>query len=747
MSGSGFARTTGGVAARAFLLALACSMSAVVFGAPPAAGVEDQRNPLRIPPPEERDAFLKDEHLLEPGAPWSPSSTPGAFAAGVNALDYRLELTFDSASTTVSGSVTGTFEVVSPGLSTLVENLYDNMTVSSVTLGGSPLAFTRGSNKVTITLDRPYAAGETLEVKVTYSGTPQRLGFGSFTWSSHNGAPIFCSLSEPTYGPTWWPSVDDPSDKTIAEMIFTVEPGLVAVSNGVLLDVSTGSNGWVTYHWRESLPIAGYLISIAASNYDTYADTYTPVAGGDPMEIRYWVYPELYAASQVVFADTPDILATYASLFGEYPFLPEKYGLALFTFSGGMEHQTATSFGAALVNGTTQYEYLLAHETAHQWWGDSLTLTSWSNTWLHEGFATYAEALYYGARDGEAAYHDYMAYLVRPTFNGPVHGNPNAFSITVYYKGAWVLHMLRHILGDASFFDMLRSYHQSNQFGNVNTPVFQAAAESAWGRDLSWFFDEWVYSSTDRPTYQWGWTAADTGSGWVVHLRIDQTQSGTIYRMPLDVRVSNLSGDTTTVVWTDPTTHDFTIAVPDEPSFVRIDPDDWVLNRETIVSLPDADLDGVYDGVDNCAAIANPAQGDADSDGIGDACDLDADDDGVENGFDCAWLDAGSFAPPEEVDGVDWPALDLLTWNDQAAKIGPAVQYDLIRGDAGGLPGVRTEDAACLLQDITSTSASDPAVPALEAAYFYLIRTRNACGVSGYGSDSAGIPRLNTACP
>ncbi len=709
------------------------------------AGGGDVPNP--IPSSLERAAVRKNEghRLPSPAASTEVAGIEGA-SVGVDALHYTLDLTFNAQSKTISGSVTGQFETLSAGLTALVLNFYDNMIVSGVTLGGLPLAFTHASNVLTITLDRPYATGEIFEVAVSYSGSPANTGFGSFTWSSHRGDPIFASLSEPTYGPTWWPSVDDPGDKVTADMIFTVKNTLVAASNGTLISTTPKSGAMTEYHWQETYPIAPYLISIACTNYSTITQSYTPLAGGSPMLVRHWVYPEHLTEAQGSFAVVPSMIGTLAGLFGEYPFLAEKYGMAIFTFSGGMEHQTATSYGANLVTGTNSFEWIIAHEMSHQWWGDSLTLDDWRETWLHEGFATYSEALYFEVLNGAAYYHSYMNSLDGGSFSGPVYDNPNPFGSTVYDKGAWVVHMLRHVIGDAAFFDLLPSYHAAHAYGNVSTTDFRLAAETEWGQDLAWFFDEWVYGA-GRPAYQWGWLAAEAPPGYVVHVRIDQTQAGAPYTMPLDVRVVTPSGTVDAVVWNDGTTHDFAIPVPEAPTSVSLDPDNWVLNAAAIVTLPDGDGDNVPDTADNCPGLLNPAQADLDGDGIGDPCDPDADGDGVLNGSDCGPMDPGAFSAPAEVALLSIDDADL-SWSDLSSQAGPGVLYDVLRGDAGTLSidgGIG--GAACHGPGLPGLAASHGPPPAPGGIQYFLARGRNVCGSGSYGFDSAGNARLSTACP
>lgn len=702
----------------------------------------------RIPAPRERAVIRKGEsHPLPAG----PSGTEGAgtegASVGVDALHYTLDLTFNAQNKTIDGSVTGQYETLSAGLTTLVLNFYDNMAVSDVTLGGGSLAFTHAGNLLTITLDRPYAAGEIFEVTVDYSGSPANTGFGSFTWSSHQGNKIFASLSEPTYGPTWWPSIDDPADKVTADMLFTVKNGLVAVSNGTLVGTASKPGGNTQYHWHESYPIAPYLISIACTNYDTIVQSYTPQAGGSPMLVQHWVYPEHLTQAQGSFAVVPSMLGVFAGLFGEYPFIDEKYGMAIFTFSGGMEHQTATSYGANLVTGTNSFEWIIAHEMAHQWWGDSVTLDDWRETWLNEGFATVSEALYFEVKNGTAYYHQYMNSLDSGAFGGPVYGNSNPFGSTVYDKGAWVVHMLRHVIGETAFFDLLPAYHDAHKYGNVNTTAFRQAAEAAWGgQDLSWFFDEWVYG-TGRPTYQYGWLVASTPPGYTVHVRIDQTQAGSPFKMPLDLRIVTPARTLNTVVWNDGANHDFAVRVTELPTSVSLDPDNWVLNNETIVALADSDGDQVPDTADNCQGLANPTQEDRDGDGLGDACDPDIDGDGVLNAADCGPTDPGAIAAPGEVASL-WADAALLHWDSLAAQAGSGTKYDVLGGDAGSLlvdGGIA--GAACEASQLPSLAVGHGPAPPPGAVRYYLVRGHNSCGAGSYGFDSAAVARTSAACP
>jgi hypothetical protein len=332
------------------------------------------------------------------------------------------------------------------------------------------------------------------------------------------------------------------------------------------------------------------------------------------------------------------------------------------------------------------------------------------------------------------------------SFSGPLYDNPSMFGTTVYYKGAWALHMLRHVIGESGFFSLLPSFHTQHQYGNITTDHLRLAAEAEWGQDLDWFFDEWVYG-TGRPTYEWGWSVADTGSGYVLHVHIDQTQAGQTFRMPLDVRIQTSGGDTDVVVWNDAQSTEFPIPVPEPPLSVTLDPDNWVLNNESFVTLPDGDTDGVPDTADNCGGTPNPAQGNVDGDALGDACDPDADNDGVLNPSDCAPLDAGAFALPVETATL---AIDAaaLAWSGLAGQAGAGTVYDVVRGAAVDLPsdgGIG--GAACFAPGAAALSVVHGPDPAPDTFWYFLARGRNACGDGTYGDASSGAERINAACP
>ena len=488
---------------------------------------------------------------------------------------YSLNLTMDPVTETVSGYVVIHGTVTGASLSTVDVDLDDNMVVSQVTYIGGTLSFTRPTEDLlSITLGRTYTQGESFSFAVYYAGTPDPA-YGAFGFDSHNEDPMIWSLSEPFGSRSWWPCKDVPSDKADSvDVRITVPEDLVVASNGTL--VSETDNGTTkTYHWRERYPIATYLVSVAIHPYTVYSDWYH-YSPTDSMEVKFFVFPDHYAAVQPTYAMTVDMITVFADLFGEYPFLNEKYGHAEFNWGGGMEHQTITSLGG-------WSEYLIVHELAHQWWGDMVTCDDFHHIWLNEGFATYSEALWSEATYGVTQYHEDMdnaKYFGPGTIYVPNTNDWNRIFHTglSYNKGSWVLHMLRHVVGDTDFFEILRTYYADPryQYGTATTEQFRDLCEEVSGVDLDWFFHEWIYQEF-YPMYSYDWTFSPNGGLYDVNLTVRQLQTNFIFTMPIDVTVTTTAGDTTLVVFNSLAAQDFTLTVEGEPLGVRLDEDQWIL--------------------------------------------------------------------------------------------------------------------------------------------------------------------------
>jgi aminopeptidase N len=276
------------------------------------------------------------------------------------------------------------------------------------------------------------------------------------------------------------------------------------------------------------------------------------------------------------------MLELYSGLFGLYPFIEEKYGMAEFGWAGGMEHQTCTSMGAGVFAGSGRDDWIVAHELAHQWFGDLVTPAQWADVWLNEGFATYGQVLWVEHIAGADSVREYMQGPIwRPTsgFRGPVYDPDALFNSTVYYKGAWVLHMLRHVMGDASFFDAIREYASDESFAykTATTADLQGICESHYGGSLSWFFDEWVYGEGE-PSYAYYWAGAGSER---IDLTIDQAQAGPVFAMPIEVRVSFAAGstpaETTIAVWNSQPVEHYSMTFDRPVASVEVDPDVWIL--------------------------------------------------------------------------------------------------------------------------------------------------------------------------
>ncbi len=309
------------------------------------------------------------------------------------------------------------------------------------------------------------------------------------------------------------------------------------------------------------------------------------------MPLEYFIFPHDSAKSRIDWKPTPDMIHFYAQTFGEYPFLDEKYGMAEFGWtSGAMEHQTLTSIGYLLLTGDNRYDDVTAHELSHHWWGDAVTLKNWDNIWLNEGFASYCEALWEENQHGKNAYFDYMKNFDYGYFSGTIYAPQGsieepAIYATVYQKGAWVLHMLRGLLGDEIFFKSIREYYDRYKYKNAETSDLVAVFEEISGQKLDWFFDEWVYKGTGRPHYEASWKfedfAGQNNSGaYSVKLRLKQVQTDRdIYKMPVKVTVATDAGSQDFSIFNDTKDQTFLLTVNSKPKDVIIDRDGWLLKK------------------------------------------------------------------------------------------------------------------------------------------------------------------------
>jgi len=526
---------------------------------------------------------------------------PGAREAmgETDVLSYNLDIELTNISTssgncTITGTNVMTIRSKSPALTQFTFRLRSQYTITSAVMNGvTPISVSNPSTTTRVaTLDRAYGMDEVFTLTIAYTGTSVSRGFGSIDVANQSGGsfPVVETLSEAYFAYTWWPAKDgdtfeagDNSDKALVNLSVTVPNTYVVPSNGVLQGVDVLSGNRKRYRWATTNPIATYLVSFAATNYNTWTQTYDYPGGSMPVE--FYIYPSSDSAgNRQAWEKCLNMLATYRGIYGEYPFVNEKYGIYQFNFGGGMEHQTITGEG-------TFDESVTAHELGHQWWGDMITCKTWSDIWLNEGFADYTECLWAERKTGVLNSAAYFAAIQarKPTNVGQsvyVAAADTAdmnriFSLdTTYYKGGWVLHQLRHVVGDATFFQILANYRAGFAYGAAATEDFKAAASATAGQDLSWFFQQWVYG-IGAPAYQYGWQSVNVNGQDYLLARIAQTHTTSGYPSafiaPVDLRATIGGTPTTYSAWNDARTEWFVIPVSGPVTALSFDPDQWIL--------------------------------------------------------------------------------------------------------------------------------------------------------------------------
>jgi hypothetical protein len=489
-------------------------------------------------------------------------------------------------------------------------DMYTALTADSVFVGGSPAPYSHVGNELFIQLPGALQTDDPFDVTVYYHGNPASGGFGAFGFNYHGSpsTPIIWSLSEPYYARNWWPCKDTPSDKADSVDIHIRCPNnLFAASNGLLQSTVDNGDGTKTFNWRHRHPITTYLVSLSVTNFVQLDYKYVYNGGVDTMPVYFWVYPERQAEAQASYSEVVQMLGALGELYGPYPFLDEKYAISHFPWGGGMEHQTNTS------QSPTWYSWALnVHELSHQWWGDHVTCATWKDIWLNEGFASYSEALYQEWLYGFAGYRSYigtMAYRGSGTIY--VYDTSNVNTIfnggLSYDKAAYVLHMLRHVVGDAVFFDCLAEYRSQYAARSATTQDFRAVCEQVSGLDLDPFFNDWIYGSL-FPRYIYAFYSKPEPGGYQVTVRLEQIQNSSpqVFDMPVDLKFTSGGQTATRVVQNNGRVQWFTLSLSFDPGSMALDPDNWILKDaySGVAILSDTLADGAREDYYSEALVA-----------------------------------------------------------------------------------------------------------------------------------------------
>lgn len=460
--------------------------------------------------------------------------------------------------------------------SPFVLDFYDNMKISCIKVNNSPATFKQHNNKIFIDIPQNI---KSVNISISYSGKPQNLGAGSFAFTSYQGKPVVYTVNEPIFAPTWIPCNDRPDDKALLDMYIENDSSLVSISNGKLIDTKTTGTNKI-YHWRTNYPIPTYLFTIYSGKYKIIYDS----AGYDKNKIplQYYVFETDKNKANIDFSYHKHYFECFEKLFGPYPFKDEKYSVTTILWNGGaIENQTATGIGQVFISGDRSNEKILIHELAHSWWGNSVTIKSWKDIWLNEGFASYAVALYYEYFFGYNQLKNYISKQRSIYYPGTLY-NPidNLFSGTIYQKGAWVLHMLRKELGNDIFFRVLRTYYETYKYKNASIADFETVAENISHKELSHFFKQWIYEGTGGILLNYKRNQTYSNGKYITEILIDISGSEyKNYQFPIDIEFISQNNRETKTYFINENKQTITYESESKVTKIVFDPDVWLLAK------------------------------------------------------------------------------------------------------------------------------------------------------------------------
>jgi aminopeptidase N len=533
-----------------------------------------------------------------------------------NTLNYdlqyqRMDVSINPAVHQISGSVTSHFKP-SQAMSSIYFDLTNQLTVSQVTFHGQSLAFQQLTTKeVKIDFTSALPANVLDSLTIQYNGAPPTNNNAFFT-NSQGGTPVLSTLNEPYGAQDWFPTKQSLNDKIDRFDIKVATPSQYSVaSNGKMMSETILGSGQKLTFWRTQYPTAAYLVALSITNFVKLNDT----MGTPPFPFVNYIYPATSnnTTNMANIEWTKTVMNTFETFFGPYPFRNEKYGHMEFTAGGGMEHQTMSSMGA-------WSKQLIAHELAHQWFGDKVTCGAWNDIWLNEGFATFGEHV---ANEKllltNAQFMSYLLdqknYITNVTGGSVYVADANLGNIgsifdgrLTYAKGGYVVRMIKWILGETVFYQALKEYHARPNlaYSYVKTTDLNASLLQSTGKDFTGFFADWIYGQ-GYPTYDIRWK--QTGS--TVTFKAAQTQSHTsvsFFDMPLPIKVNGTGGQVAYFALNNTTNNQYfteTVAFP--VANVEFNYEYQILEKNSTVTL-DNTLSTSDVKMDQLSIYPNPAK-------------------------------------------------------------------------------------------------------------------------------------------
>ena len=497
---------------------------------------------------------------------------------GMDVKHYNINLKVDTKRKTISGYVDIKMKILEE-IQFVELDLINEYFVSKVLIDSVSFPFKHRKNKILIK-PQNIKTNSLINVRVVYKGKPPEAEnppwSGGFTWEkSKDGYPWVGVSCQGNGAYIWYPCKEHPSDEPdSADIYIKVQKPLSVASNGVLQNIEDHKNKWQTWHWKTRYNINTYNINFTIGHFDVVKRISPSL--NKPVNIEYYVLKDQVEGAETLLDQTEDFIDFYSRNFGQYPWIKEKLGIVNTPY-WGMEHQTIIAYGNKYKYNKKGYDFLLFHEMAHEWWGNFLSVSDWADFWIHEGTAVYAEALYIDEKFGIDEY--YKFFEKRMLENIPLkqaivpHRNATMKDVSgldPYNKGAYVLHMLRFLIGEISLLEILKEFVNMKKdlpHNQVSTQDFIDLVHSKTGTNLDWFFKVYLYEK-DYPVLI---KKTEHGSN---HTFIELYWENEGFYMPVEVAYSSITGlkNRRVSLSNKPTK----IAIP-QYNNIRIDPKNWLL--------------------------------------------------------------------------------------------------------------------------------------------------------------------------